>query len=141
MTLPAPLPAGASEPRLPELRPGLWQFQGREGGRKIDSRKCASPSEELRAENAALAKLGCTFTSPTPSHDTYRYQSRCDLTTRRGRALTSQRNSVIKVRGDQAFELTVKGTSNGNPVDDLIVGKRIGECNKPVASRPAGKKP
>jgi hypothetical protein len=42
--------------------------------------------------------------------------------------LTSTRRTVITLRGEQAFTLTVRGTTNGHPVDDLIVGKRVGEC-------------
>jgi hypothetical protein len=110
------------------MQPGLWEFRGHDGGRTIDGRRCASPSEQWKVENAALLKMGCKLSAIERTRSTYRFTSECDLRTRRGRELKSTRKSVIKVRGDQAFELSVRGTSNGHPVDDLIVGKRIGDC-------------
>jgi hypothetical protein len=112
----------------PELRPGLWEFSGRDGGKRIDGKRCANPGEELKVESTALAKIGCKISPVTRSENSYRFQSDCDLKTRHGRELKSTRKSVIKVRDDRAFELRVRGTSNGRPVDDLIVGKRIGDC-------------
>ena len=75
-----------------------------------------------------MQKIGCKLSAIERTGSTYRFTSECDLKTRHGRELTSKRHSVIKLRGKQAFELSVRGTTNGHPVDDLIVGKRVGEC-------------
>jgi hypothetical protein len=106
----------------------MWEFRGHDGGRTIDGRRCASPSEQWKIEIAALQKLGCKFSAIERTGGAYRFTSECDLKTRRGRELTSTRRTVITLRGEQAFTLTVRGTTNGHPVDDLIVGKRVGEC-------------
>jgi hypothetical protein len=75
-----------------------------------------------------MQKIGCKVSAITRTGSTYSYTTECDLKTRRGRQVKSARRSVVKVKGAQAFELTVRGTTNGHPVDDLIVGKRIGDC-------------
>ena len=72
--------------------------------------------------------MGCKLSPVVRTGSAYRFSSECDIKTRRGRELTSTRRTVITLRGEQAFELAVRGTTNGHPVDDLIIGKRIGDC-------------
>lgn len=115
---------------LPELRLGLWQIRGTEDGTKIDSTRCTSPSEQLKAENAALEKTGCKLSPVRRSGDRYTFTSECEVKTRRGLSLRSSRTSELKVEGSAAFELRVRGSANGRPVDDVVRGKRIGECGK-----------
>ncbi len=106
----------------------MWEFRGRDGGRNIDGKRCASPTEQWQVENAALQKMGCKVSPVVRTGSAYRFSSECDIKTRRGRELTSTRRTVITLRGEQAFELTVRGTTNGHPVDDRVIGKRVGEC-------------
>lgn len=115
---------------LPKLRHGLWQIRGTEDGTKIDTTKCTSPSEDLKTENATLVRTGCKLSSIRRSGNRYTFTSDCEVKTRRGLSLKSSRTSELKVEGGAAFELRVRGSANGRPVDDVVRGKRIGECGK-----------
>jgi hypothetical protein len=72
--------------------------------------------------------MGCKLSAVTRAGDTFHFKSECDIKTHRGRELTSTRYTSITLRGEQEFELAVRGTTNGHPVDDLLVGRRLGEC-------------
>jgi len=122
--------ATALAAELPKLRHGLWQIRGTEDGKKIENTKCTSPSEQLKAENAMLEKTGCKVSPIRRSGNRYTFTSDCEVQTRRGLSLKSSRTSVLKAQGGEAFELRVRGSANGRPVDDVVRGKRIGECGK-----------
>lgn len=106
----------------------MWEFRGHDGGRKIDGKRCANPSDQLKLERSAMQKIGCKVSAITRTGSAYNYTTECDLKTRGGREMKSLRRTALKLRGNQAFELTVRGTTNGHAVDDRIVGKRVGDC-------------
>jgi hypothetical protein len=118
-----------SAPELPELRYGLWELKGTSGGKDIDNQSCVNPVELVKAEHATLKASGCKVSDFTRSGNAYRYTSNCEMQTRKGRTMKSDLTSVMKVEGDSGFTLEVRGTTNNQPVNEVIVGKRIGDCD------------
>ena len=110
----------ASAPELPELKPGMWELKGVVDGRPIEGRKCASPSRDILEENAVLERAGNRYT----------FQSDCEMKTRSGRVLRSNRTSVLTVDGDSHFQLRVRGMTNRRPVAETVTGRRVGDCEK-----------
>ena len=122
--------AGTDAPGLPELRRGMWELQGVADGRRVDGRKCTSPSQDIGEENAVLERAGCRISPIERSGNRYTFQADCEMKTRSGRLLTSDRTSVLTVDGDKRFQLRVRGTTNGRPIAETVTGTRIGDCDK-----------
>lgn len=122
--------AAGSAAALPELKPGMWELKGVVDGRKVDGRRCASPTRDIQEENAVLERAGCRVSPIERSGNRYTFQADCEMKTRSGRVLTSNRNSELTVDGDANFQLRVRGTTNGRPVAETVTGRRTGDCEK-----------
>ena len=108
----------------------MWELRGVADGRRVDGRKCSSPSREIQEENAVLERAGCRVSPVERTGNRYTFRADCVMKTRSGRVLTSNRTSILTVDGDRNFQLRVRGTTNGRPVAETVTGKRIGDCNK-----------
>jgi hypothetical protein len=122
--------AAAAASGLPDLRRGTWEIRGTVDGRAIETRKCTSPSEDLKSENKVLANAGCKISPVRRSGDRYTYSADCELKTRSGRVLKSDRSSELTVDRDTSYRLRVRGTTNGRPIAETVVGTRIGDCKE-----------
>src|SRR3989304_8860409 len=56
---------------LPALRQGLWKFQRTVGGKKIETTKCTSPTEDMKKMTPKLEKSGCRLSPVEKSGDGY----------------------------------------------------------------------
>lgn len=127
---PVPVYAAGSAAGLPELKSGLWELKGVVDGRAIDGRKCASPTRDIQEENAVLERAGCRLSPIRRSGNRYTFQADCEMKTRSGRVLTSNRTSELTVDGEETFQLRVRGTTNGRPIAETVTGRRTGDCEK-----------
>lgn len=122
-----PIGSAAAED-LPPLRKGQWSFErtiegGPGGPRKVSSRKCVAPTEDMKRQNAMLAKAGCTFSPVTRSGATYTFTSDCKV-----QGVSAQSKSVLTVESDSAYRLTVESRQDGHTTHEVMVARRVGEC-------------
>ena len=115
---------------LPELQPGMWKLVGVADGRRVDGKKCMNPSRDIAEENAVFERAGCKVSQIKRSGSRYTFNAECEMKTRSGRVLNSDRTSVLTVDGDGSFQLRVRGTTNGRPIAETVTGTRIGDCDK-----------
>lgn len=113
---------------LPALRKGLWEFQRTVDKQKSDIKKCASPSEDMKRQNAMLEKSGCTFSPTKKSGNTYRFTADCAMKTPSGGTINAHSTSVVTVDSDNAYTVEVDGTMNGQLTKERLVARRIGDC-------------
>jgi len=130
VAIPTVAHAAADATGLPELRRGMWELRGIAEGRKVEGRKCTSPSRDIVEENAVLARAGCRISPVERLGNRYTFESDCVMKTRSGRELTSYRTSVLTVDGDSLFQLRVRGTTNGRPIAETVTWTRVGDCDK-----------
>ena len=128
--IPGALYAAPVAAELPVLQAGMWELRGVVDGRKVDGRKCANPSRDIEEETAVLERAGCRVSPIARSGNRYTYRADCEMKTRSGRVLTSNRTSELTVDGDKRFQLRVRGTTNGRPIAETVTGRRIGDCDK-----------
>jgi len=119
------LPAAADD--WPSLRQGLWEFQRTMGAQKVDAKKCVDPVADMKRQNAMLEKNGCTISPLQKSGSTYTFESSCNMKMPGGE-IRSASTSVITVESDSAYRLEVRGTMDGEPTNETMKAKRIGDC-------------
>ncbi|MCU0767421.1 MAG: DUF3617 domain-containing protein [Gammaproteobacteria bacterium] len=119
------LPAAADD--WPALRQGLWELQRTLGTQKVTAKKCMDPVADLRRQNAALERNGCTFAPIRRSGSTYTFESTCDMKTPGGN-IRSASVSVMTVESDSAYRLEVHGTLAGEPTHETMTARRAGDC-------------
>jgi hypothetical protein len=122
--------AAAAAGGLPDLQRGDWQVRRTVEGKTIEERKCSSPSDELQSEIRVLANAGCKISPVRRSGDRYTFRSDCELKTRSGRLLKSDRSSELTVDRGTSYRLRVRGTTNGRPIAETVVGTRVGDCKQ-----------
>ncbi len=118
--------AGAQE--LPSFRKGMWEFNRTiDGGagktQTLTTKKCASPTDDMRKQNEMLVKAGCKFSPATKSGASYSFTSQCNI-----KGVSAQSKSVISVDGDSAYKVNVESQQGGQNTKELLVAKRIGDC-------------
>lgn len=128
----------ASAEDLPAFRQGLWEFNRSIDGasapadrKKLTVRKCVDPREDMKTQNAMLAKAGCKFSPMKQMGNTYRFSADCTI---QGAGRSTSR-SVMTVDSDSAYTVKVEseGTKGGKTVrtSEVLSAKRLGDCAKP----------
>lgn len=121
----ATFPAAADD--WPSLRQGLWEFQRTMGAQKIDAKKCVDPVADMKRQNAMLEKNGCVISPLKKSGSSYTFESTCNMKMPGGE-IRSASTSVITVDSDSAYRLEVRGTMDGEPTNETMTAKRVGDC-------------
>ncbi len=128
-TLFAALAAGGAHAEdLPVFRKGIWEFSRtiESGGGKsqtMTSRKCVSPTEDMRAQNVRLAKTGCTLSPYARSANQYTMSAKC-----RVMGISSDTTTVVSVESDSAYRVTVAGVTDGEKTKEVMIARRVGDC-------------
>jgi hypothetical protein len=115
---------------LPAFKPGMWEFkrtiEGQGAGGKpqnLENRKCADPTADMKKMNDMLARQGCKFSAISRSGSTYSFSSDCRI-----QGTQYQSRSVIMADGGSAYRVEVTSTGAGPATKELLVARRIGEC-------------
>jgi hypothetical protein len=119
-------PVGAED--LPVFRQGLWEFQRTVGTQKMVSKKCTSPSDDMKRQNAMLEKAGCRFSPMKKKGNTYTFTTECTVKNPSGGTLIGRTTSIITVESDSAYKVQVDGTANGQSTKELLIARRVGDC-------------
>ena len=115
----------------PALKQGMWEIvrttqpPGGGAAKAVTSKRCITPSEEWKRQNAQLAKAGCTFSPIKHSGNTYSFTSTCNVM-----GISSSTTTTIVMENDSAYTLTVVGTTDGQPTREEMKAKRIGDCSR-----------
>jgi hypothetical protein len=125
--LASPGPVSAAQ-EMPGFRKGLWEFtrtvEGTAGKKDtMATKKCASPSEDMKKQNEMLTKAGCTFSPVTASGNAYTFSSQCNV-----QGAVAQSKSVLTAEGDSAYKVEVESQGTGGKTRELLVARRIGDC-------------
>ena len=114
---------------LPQFRPGLWEFKRtieelKQGVKPppLNLQECVDPTASLKKHKETP---GCKFSPMTRTGDSYSFTADCQ--TDRGRLRSK---SVITVESDSAYRLRVESQVGEQQVTELLVARRIGECQK-----------
>jgi len=119
-------PAPADD--LPALRQGMWKFQRTVGGKKIETTKCASPTEDMKTMNATLEKSGCRFTPVKKAGNVYTYTADCSMKMPTGATMNSRSTSVMTVAGESSYKIEIDVVTDGQASKELLVAQRTGDC-------------
>jgi hypothetical protein len=120
--------ARADEP--PALRQGLWHFDRTVGGQKVQTQQCASPSEDMKRQNAILDKGGCKFSPAERAGKTYTFTAECTIKTPGGETVNARSTSVMTVENDSAYQVEITTTGAGTSTQEQLVARRLGDCPK-----------
>ncbi|HEX8012906.1 MAG TPA: DUF3617 family protein [Casimicrobiaceae bacterium] len=120
--------ARAQEP--PAFRQGLWQFDRAVGGQKRQTKECTNPTEEIKRQNAMLTKSGCKLTPTRRSGNAYTFSAECTINAPAGAPVTARSTSVMTVESDSAYKVEITTTGAGTSTDELLLARRIGDCQK-----------
>lgn len=114
----------------PVLRPGLWEFHRTVGTQKFDSKKCADPIGDMRRMNAKLEKGGCKFSPMTKSGNRFTFTSQCAVKNPSGGTIRASSKTVLTVESGSAYGAEITGTMNGQPTNERLTARRVGDCPK-----------
>ena len=89
----------------------------------MTSRKCVSPTDDMRAQNARLAKSGCTFSPYARSANQYTMSAKCHVM-----GISSDTTTVVSFESDSAYRVTVAGVTDGEKTKEVMIAKRVGDC-------------
>ena len=133
------LPGEANEIESPQFRPGLWNFQ-----RTIERlrpphpnqllvseemTRCVDPSLAMKAVFASPSVGNCTSARPAVVGNRYVFAVRCDY--------IGPVRTEIEVESDVSYvEMNVL-TVGAFPRRDMVVARRIGECDTSAGYRPS----
>lgn len=115
----------------PPLRQGLWEItrtmQAPGGGapRVVTGKRCLDPAADWKAQNARLAKAGCSFTPLQRSGNQYSFSSTCAVM-----GVMSSGRTTITANGDSAYSMTVESVTDGQKTSETATGRRVGDCVK-----------
>lgn len=115
---------------LPALRQGMWKFQRTVAGKKIESTKCASPTEDMKTMNAKLEKSGCRFSPVKKSGNVYTYTADCSMKMPTGATMNSRSSSVMTVASESSYKIEIDVVTDGQASKESLVAQRIGDCTK-----------
>jgi hypothetical protein len=114
----------------PTFRQGLWQFDRTVGGQKLQTRECTNPSEELKRQNALLAKSGCKLTPTERSGSAYSFSAECTINTPGAASVSARSTSVMTVDSDSAYKVEIATTGAGTSTQEVLIARRVGDCAK-----------
>ena len=115
---------------LPALRQGLWKFDRTVGGKKIESTKCTSPTEDMKTMNAKLERSGCRFTPVKKAGNVYTYTADCSMKMPTGATMTSRSTSVMTVASESSYTIEIDVVTDGQASKERLVAQRVGDCPK-----------
>lgn len=92
---------------LPSFRQGLWKYQRTIGGKKIETTKCTSPTEDMKKMNAKLEKSGCRITPVKKSGNVYTYTADCSMKMPTGATMNSRSTSDMTVVGESSYKVEI----------------------------------
>ena len=115
---------------LPALRQGLWKFQRTVSGKKIETTKCTSPTEDMKKMNATLEKSGCRFSPVKKSGNVYTYSADCSMKMPTGATMSSRSTSVMTVVSESSYKIEIDVVTDGQASKELLVALRVGDCTK-----------
>jgi len=115
---------------LPALRQGLWKFQRTVSGKKIETTKCTSPTEDMKKMNATLEKSGCRFSPVKKSGNVYTYSADCSMKMPTGATMSSRSTSVMTVVSESSYKIEIDVVTDGQASKELLVAQRVGDCTK-----------
>jgi len=115
---------------LPALRQGLWKFQRTVGGKKIETTKCTSPTEDMKTMNAKLEKSGCRFTPFKKSGNVYTYTADCSMKMPTGATMSTRSTSVMTVASESSYKIEIDVVTDGQASKEMLVAQRVGDCTK-----------
>lgn len=98
---------------LPALRQGMWKFQRTVAGKKIESTKCANPTEDMKTMNAKLEKSGCRFSPVKKSGNVYTYTADCSMKMPTGATMNSRSSSVMTVASESSYKIEIDVVTDG----------------------------
>jgi uncharacterized protein DUF3617 len=119
------LPARADD--VPSLRRGLWEYQKTAGANRYAATECIDPSEDLRRQQAALEKMGCTLSPTLHNGSSYTYSAECSVKLPSG-AVTFTTVSVLTAESDSAYRLENRMTNKGSTTNESITAQRVADC-------------
>jgi len=124
------VPAPVLADNLPALRQGMWKFERTVGGKKIETTKCTSPTEDMKTMNATLEKSGCRFTPVKKAGNVYTYTADCSMKMPTGATMNSRSMSVMTVAGESSYKIEIDVVTDGQASKEQLVAQRVGDCTK-----------
>jgi hypothetical protein len=117
---------------LPNLRPGLWQFERSAAGQKMHTTQCTSPNQDMKRQNEMIEKRGgCKMSPLKRSGNTYTFSADCTLSSPQG-PVTFRSTSAMTVESDSAYKIEVTTSDALGPTGkELLTARRIGDCANP----------
>lgn len=107
----------------PQLKAGLWEFSRTSSGTPpMTAQKCTDPAK-LFAEKPPLD--ACQFSPMMHNGNNYSFTADCTV---HGMSLTSK--TAIVVDGDSAYTMTVDSQGAGVSTKEVLVAKRVGDCDQ-----------
>jgi hypothetical protein len=116
-----------SAAELPSFRPGIWEFERLLGNSKLVARECIDPTQEMRSNQASLAKLGCRLSPLNQDGSIYTFTSECTMKLPSGTSAWSTTSSLT-VESDTAYRLQVRETTQGKTSEQIVVAHRVDNC-------------
>lgn len=126
VTLFAAIPSAHGD-EIPLLRQGLWEYQRTAGTQKFAATECIDPSDDLRRQHAALARMGCKIAPVQHDGTTYTYSSECALKLPSGVVALSM-TTVLTAESETAYRLESRTTNQGRTSEETITGTRVADC-------------
>jgi uncharacterized protein DUF3617 len=114
----------------PPFRQGLWQFDRSVGSKKLQTKECTNPTEDMKQQNALLTKGGCKFTPSTRSGSTYTFSAECTINAPGSAPVTARSTSVLTVESEGAYRVQITTTGAGTSTNEVLVARRVGDCPK-----------
>lgn len=113
---------------LPTFRAGMWEFSRTVKSstgktQNLTTRKCTSPTDDMKKQNDMLTKAGCKFSPVTKRGKFYTFTSQCTI-----QGMSGQSKSVMSVDGDAAYRVDVESQQGGQSTKELLVARRVGDC-------------
>ncbi len=112
---------------VPALRQGLWQYERSVGASKFVARECGDPSQDMRAKNAAMEKMGCKLSSSAPMGPTLAYTAECAVKLPSG-AVSWTSTWTLTVDGETGYRLEIHGSRDSS--GEVLVARRVADCDK-----------
>jgi hypothetical protein len=119
----------------PSFRKGLWHFvrklelvehrKTRHTLLEREMTRCVDPTVAMKATFSSPSVGNCISAKPEKSYNKYTFSNRCDY--------MGPVSTVITVNSDESYTELNELTVGGAPRTELIVAKRVGDCEAEVA--------
>src|SRR6266404_702994 len=128
--------AKAEEFQGPSFRKGMWHFVRtldlivhRKTKHRLQERemtRCVDPTVAMKATFASPSVGNCVSAKPDKSDNKYTFSNRCDY--------MGPVSTVITVNSDESYEEVNELTVGKLPRSELVVAKRVGDCQEDAQS-------